>query len=61
MALVMCESVRLVVVVCVCRLGEGYVCRCGGVFVGVSGGGRHKEYHAFCCANLYYGIIVLVQ
>ena len=59
MALVMCESVRLVVVVCVCRLGEGYVCGC--VCVLVSGGGRHKEYHVFCCDNLYYGIIVLVQ
>ena len=44
----MCERVWLMtVVVCVCRLGEEYMCVCGGGGRrGVGGGGRRD---IFCC------------
>ena len=48
----MCECVWLmIVVVCVCRLGEEYGCGC--MCVGVRGG--ELEGYVLCCDILHYG------
>ena len=55
----MCECVWLMIVVgCVCSLGEESVYGCGCIYIYVwvfRGGGQ--EGYVFCCNNLYYGLI----
>ena len=49
MALVMCESVRLVVVVCVCRLGEECACGCRGCVCVVRASGEGGGQEGYIC------------
>ena len=47
----------MIVVVCVCRLGEEYMRGCGGVCVWVSGGSGQEGYVCWC-DSLYYGLFL---